>query len=97
MRMVRRKRCGKIPLAVGVVCRMESLLIKISRKRRLTTEDRQNLLKHVMYLRKKRQRHVKGKIIIPSRIWLKTLHFLAVLVKSHEHVRKIFDVIFGDR
>jgi hypothetical protein len=97
MKMVRMKRRGEIPLAVGVVRRMESLLTKISRKRRLTTEHRQSLLRCVVYLRKKRQRQTEGKIIIPRLIWVKALRFLALLVESHEHVKKMFDAMLGDR
>lgn len=93
----RMKRRGEIPLAVGVVRRMEILLTKISRKRRLTTEHRQSLLRCVAYLRKKRQKQAKGKMAIPRWVWTKALRFLVVLVESHEHVKKIFDAMLGDR
>lgn len=94
----RRKECGgEIPLAVGVVRRMESLLTKVSRKRRLTTEHRQSLLKCVAYLKQKRRKQTQGKITIPWLIWVQVLRFLAVLIENRDRVKKIVDEMLGVR
>lgn len=96
MKEIRMKRSGGILLAVGVVRKMERLLIKLSKKRRLTTEHRQNLLRCVAYLKKKRQKETRGKIVLPGFLWTTALRFLANMFVGYKHIKKMIDGMLGE-
>lgn len=95
-RWIRRK--GSISLAVAAVRDLEKLLIKASRKRKLTADDRQKLVKCAVYLKRKRKRSLAGnKIFLGWSAWVKILRFLADMVIGAKSVKSVFDGWMGGK
>lgn len=84
---------GNIFLAVEVVRNLEHILIKASRRRKLTTEHRQKLLKCASYLRKKRKKATKSKVLLQESVWLKVLRFLRSVIKNAKYIKYVFDAL----
>ena len=84
-----------IVLAVEVVRKLERILIKSSRKRTLTSEYRQRLLKEAAYLRRKRITACSERINLPESCWTKVLRFLAQLVTA-KTLKEVFGKWMGE-
>ena len=92
-----RRRIGHkkdIVLAVAAVRKLEQILAKTSRKRTLTSEYRQKLLKGAAYLRRKRITASSERVVLPKSCWIKVLRFFAQLVAA-KHLRDVFDKLMG--
>lgn len=72
----------EIPLAVDAVRQLESVLLKASRRRKLTTEHRQKLLKCAVYLKKRRKAAGEKRILLPAKLWLTALRCLSWVVEN---------------
>jgi hypothetical protein len=93
---IRRK--GSVSLAVVAVRDLEKLLIKASRKRKLTADDRQKLMKCAAYLERKRKRSLVGnRIFLGLAAWIKILRFLADMVVGARNVKNVFDGLMGGK
>ena len=93
---IRRK--GSVSLAVAAVRDLENLLIKASRRRKLTADDRQKLMKCAAYLKRKRKRSFAGnKIFLGWSAWVKILRFLADMVIGAKSVKNVFDGWMGGK
>ena len=92
------RRTGRISLAVAAIRDLEKVLIIASRKRKLTADDRQKLVKCAAYLKRKRKKSIAGnKVLLAWRVWIKILRFLAKVVVSAENAKKIFDGLMGGK
>ena len=95
-RWIRRK--GSVSLAAAAVHDLERFLIKASRKRKLTADDRQKLVRCAVYLKRKRKRSLAGnKIFLAWSAWVKILRFLAVTAAGAQGIKNVFDVWMGKR
>ncbi len=93
---IRRK--GSVSLAVVAVRDLEKLLIKASRKRKLTADDRQKLVKCAVYLKRKRKRSLAGnKIFLGRSAWIEILRFLADIVIGAKSVKNVLDGWMGGK
>ena len=84
----------RVTLAVGVVRNLERVLTKAARKRSLTPEYHQELLKCAIYLRRKRSKAAVAKVILPASCWIKILRFCANLVLA-KHIKEVFDKLMS--
>ena len=93
---IRRK--GSVSLVVAAVRDLEGLLLRASRKRKLTADDRQKLMKCAAYLNRKRKRSLAGgRVFLVRSMWLQALRFLADMVVGVKSIKSIFDALMGGR
>lgn len=85
----------EIPLAVEAVCSLEKLLIKFSKKRKLTAKHRQKLLKCAVYLRKQREAANSDQVILRQSLWIMVLRILAQVIEKSKHIKDVFDAVMG--
>ena len=89
---------GGIPLAVDAVRNLENFLMRVSRKRKLTSEQRQKLRKYASYLKGKRKRSAtRGEVILSKPLWRRALRFLACIAKGAGQIKNVFDELMGGK
>ncbi len=96
--MKKKKICRKveIPLAVEAVRDLEDLMIKASRKRKLTAKHRQELLKCAISLRRQREMTNSGRVILRQSLWTKALRVLLYVLSKGKDAKSIFDAVMGN-
>ena len=85
----------EISLAVEVVRNLENVLRQASRKRKLTTEQRQKLLKCANHLKRQRKAATKDKVVLPKAFWIGILKCLFWIVGNGKRIKHIFGELMG--